>query len=139
MDPCLLDTNAVSDVIRPPSRRSPNVAKHLTQYLRAHGRFTFSETSCYEILRGLRKKRASKQLREFAEFCRRSELIPVEFEVLDRAASLWPEGQRIGMTIGDCDLIIAATAVLRGLRLNTANSRHFAWISGISLLNWREP
>jgi tRNA(fMet)-specific endonuclease VapC len=138
MDPCLLDTNAVSDVIRPPSKRSPNVAKNLKQYLRAHRRFTFSEMSCYEVLRGLRKKRAAKQLQEFAEFCHRSELVPVDFDVLDRAASLWSEGQRIGITIGDCDLIIAATAILRSVPLVTANSRHFAWITGLSLLNWRE-
>jgi tRNA(fMet)-specific endonuclease VapC len=79
MDRCLLDTSALSDVISPSVKRRPSVAKHLKQYLRAQGRLTFSEISCFEVLRGLRKKRAAIQLERFAEFCRHSELLPVKW------------------------------------------------------------
>jgi tRNA(fMet)-specific endonuclease VapC len=138
MDRCLLDTSAVSDVIRPPSKRLPAVAKHLKRYLHAHGRFTFSEVSCYEVLRGLRKKHATEQLQRFAEFCQHAELLPVSYDVLDRAASLWAEGQNRGITVGDGDLMIAATAMLQGLTLVTANTRHFKWIDGLTLVDWRK-
>jgi tRNA(fMet)-specific endonuclease VapC len=138
MDRCLLDTSALSDVIRPQSRRLPSVAKHLKQYLRAHGRFTFSEVSCYETLRGLRKKHATAQLQHFAEFCRHAELLPVSYDVLDRAASLWADGQQRGVTVGDGDLMIAATAMLHRLPLVTANPRHFEWITGLTLFDWRK-
>jgi tRNA(fMet)-specific endonuclease VapC len=130
---------ALSDVIRPLDRRHPNVAKHVKQYLRARGRFTFSEVSCYEILRGLRKKRAAKQIRQFIEFCGHAELLPVTYEVLDRAATLWADGQLQGKTIGDGDLMIAATAVLQSLPLVTSNDRHFEWIAGLPLFDWRKP
>ncbi len=138
MDRCLLDTSAVSDVIRPPKKRLPNVAKHLKQYLRAHGRFTFSEISCYEVLRGLRKKNAMEQLQRFAEFCQQAELLPVTYDVLDRAASLWAAGQQQGVIVGDGDLMIAATAMLSNVPIVTSNTRHFDWIAGLRLIDWRK-
>ena len=88
MDRCLLDTSALSDIIQPAAKRSPHVAQHLRSYLRAHGRVTISEISCYEVLRGLRKKHATMQIKRFEEFCQRSELLPITYAVLDRAASL---------------------------------------------------
>src|SRR6266496_3252871 len=108
MDRRLLDTSALSDFVKPPSKRFPTVANHFKQYMRAHGCVTYSEISCFEILRGLRKKNAVAQVRRFFEFCERSELLPVEFPILDRAASLWADGQRRGIVVDDSDLIIAA-------------------------------
>jgi tRNA(fMet)-specific endonuclease VapC len=139
MDRSLLDTSTLSDVIRPTPKRSPLVAGHLGLYLAAYGRLTFSEISCYEVLRGLRKKNATIQLQKFDQFCQQSELVSVNFTVLDRAAALWAQGQRQGVTVDDSDLIIAATALVEGLPLVTANPRHFAWIGGLAVSNWREP
>jgi tRNA(fMet)-specific endonuclease VapC len=139
MDRCLLDTSVLSDVMLPAAKRPSNVERHLKGYLRAQGRLSFSEISCYEVLRGLRKKRATAQLRRFTEFCHHCELLPVTFDVFDRAASLWADGQRQGIVIDDSDLMIAATAMILELRLVTSNTRHFAWIVGLPLLNWREP
>lgn len=56
----LLDTNAISDIIRAPSKRRSTVTAHASAYLLSYGRFSFSELSCYEVLRGLRKKGAKK-------------------------------------------------------------------------------
>lgn len=137
MDRCLLDTSSLSDVIQPSTKRRANVATHLTRYLRSHGRLSFSEISCYEILRGLRKKRAGVQTQQFADFCQRSELLPVTYEVLDRAASLWADGQELGESSNDADLIIAATALVHDIALVTANTRHFAWIGDLRTFDWR--
>lgn len=139
MDRCLLGTSTLSDVISPSVKRRPSVANHLKQYLRSQGRLAFSEISCFEVLRGLRKKCAAVQLQHFAEFCRHSELLPVTYEVLDRAASLWADGQEQGVGTDDADLIVAATAMLHGLPLVTANTRHFAWIADLPLVDWRQP
>jgi tRNA(fMet)-specific endonuclease VapC len=139
MDRCLLDTNTVSDVIDLAKKRSPIVAQRSKAYLRAHGRFTFSEVSRYEILRGLRKKQATSQEERFQVFCDHSERLPVTAEVFDRAASLWAEGQRRGIVVEDVDLIIAASALIQGLTVATSNIRHYEWIVGLPLVNWREP
>ena len=42
--------------------RDPRVRERATAYLAAHGRFTFSIITRYEILRGLRAKRADRQV-----------------------------------------------------------------------------
>jgi len=88
MDRCLLDTSTISEIIRPTAKRLPPVATHVRGYLRSFGRFTFSEITCYEILRGFRKKRAVAQVEQFRQFCQHSDLLPVTYEVLDRAAEL---------------------------------------------------
>ena len=138
MDPCLLDTSTLSDVIDLSARRSPLVAQRAKTYLRAQGHFSFSEISCYEILRGLRKKRASAQEQRFVAFCEHSERLPVTAEVLDRAATLWAVGQRRGIAVDDADLIVAATAQIQTLVVATANTKHFDWIAGLKLVNWRD-
>jgi tRNA(fMet)-specific endonuclease VapC len=138
MDRCLLDTSTLSDVIDLPTKRSPVVSKRSKAYLRAQGHFTFSEISCYEILRGLRKKVARVQEQRFHAFCEHCERLPVTAEVFDRAATLWAEGQLKGIVIGDADLVIAATALIEGLTLATDNIKHFEWIDGLTLINWRQ-
>ena len=138
MERSLLDTCTISDTIRPPAKRLPSVTRHLGKYLHQHGRLLFSEMSCYEVLRGLRKKGAATQEQQFIEFCRRAELYAVDYAVLDRAAALWADGQRRGIAVDDVDLVIAVTALLRGLSLATPNTRHFEWIDGLRLLDWRE-
>jgi predicted nucleic acid-binding protein len=42
------------------------------------------------------------------------------------------------VTVGDGDLMIAATAMLHDLPLVTSNARHFEWISGLALIDWRK-
>lgn len=83
MIPSLLDTNTISDIIRPASKRRPTVAAHASDYL--------------------------------------------------------VESQRQGHVVGDCDLIIAATAQFYDLGLATSNTKHFDWIGGLQLFDWRQP
>lgn len=90
------------------------------------------------MLRGLRKKGATRQLAHFDRFCQPADRKPVSMEILDSAASLWVESQNKGRIVGDCDLIIAATARLFGLGLVTSNTKHFEWIPGIQLFDWRQ-
>lgn len=138
MERCLFDTSALSDAIVAPTKRYEAVARRAKQYLRARQRFTFSEISYFEIARGLRKKGSEQQLRVFEIACASSELLPVNFAVLDRAATLWADGARQGILVEDNDVIIAATAILEGLPIVTSNLRHFEWIPEIRVENWRE-
>ena len=91
----------------------------------------------YEILRGLKELRADAQLARFHVFCGQSVILPISDAILDRAADLWAEARQHGHPAQDADLIIAATAMENGLALVTGNHTHFAWISGITIDNWR--
>src|SRR5262245_6038435 len=129
----LLDTDLLSEVLK---QKHPIVVQKAAAYLQAHQRFTFSAFTRYEIVRGLKAKRAARQLQRFAAFCQHSLILPITDAVLDRAAELWAKADRTGKPKRDADLIIAATAQEHGLGLVTGNIKHFSWISGLTVEDW---
>ena len=136
MDLALLDTDTLSEVLK---QRNATVAQHAVAYLQDHGQFAFSAFTRFEILRGYQESQATRQLPRFAAFCAQSLILPVTDAVFDRAADLWVIARRGGHPHGDADLIIAATALAQGLELVTGNTQHFAWIPGLTLVDWRQP
>ena len=46
--------------------------------------------------------------------------------------------ERLGTPIGDADVRIAAIAISRGLKVVTANERHFRRVPGLETDNWLE-
>lgn len=44
--------------------------------------------------------------------------------------------RRMGRSVDDFDLLIGATAIVHDLTLVTRNTRHFADMSGVKLVNW---
>jgi predicted nucleic acid-binding protein len=136
MDAALLDTDILSEVLKRKDRR---VLAKARQYLVEHRRLAFSAITLYEIVRGLRVNRATRQLAAFLKTVGTSEVVPVSVPVLMRAAELWAGARAGGLPHDDADLIIAATA-LEGQRvLVTGNTAHFAWVPGLTLEDWRQP
>ena len=136
MDPALLDTDILSEVLK---QRKATVAAKAVTYLQQHGRFTISRITRYEVRRGHLAKNSSQALSRFEHFCRYNILISVEDAILDRAAELWAVAQIGGHASGDADLIIAASAIEFQLVLVTGNTAHFSWIPGLRVENWRNP
>jgi tRNA(fMet)-specific endonuclease VapC len=134
MTPALLDTDILSEVLK---QRDPRVVAQAATYLEMHGQFAFSALTRYEIVRGLRDRDAAAQLRRFEEFCQHSVVLPINDEVLLRAADLWVFARRQGRSRSDADLIIAATAVQHGRTLVTGNTAHFNGIPDLDLEDWR--
>ena len=134
MDKSLLDTDILSAILR---QQDQTVVANGVRYLSEHSQFTFSPYTRFEVRRGYLERNASKQLERFEEFCRHSLVLPITDAVIDQACELWALGRRGGYPCGDADLIIAATALTYGLKLVTGNSRHFAWITGLTVCDWR--
>ncbi len=134
MDPALLDTDLLNEVLK---QKNLNVVQHAARYLAQYGQFAISSITWYEIIRGLKEKKATSQLFRFDVFCQNSLLLPVTAEILERTAELWVLGRSLGMAPNDADLIIAATALHHKRILVTGNTSHFAWIPGLRLENWR--
>lgn len=112
-------------------RSNPTVAQPVTDYLGVHGRFTFSVVTRYEILRGLKAKRAATQQTALEDFCAASRVLPLSDDVIVRAAEVYADLYRRGELIGDADILIAATALVEGCNLATNNERHFARIADL--------
>ena len=136
MDEALLDTDILSEVLK---RKNLQVLAKAAAYLAEHQRLAFSAITAYEIIRGLRFKRGTRQLAGFLNTMGTSDVFTVSVPVLMRAAALWAEACAGGYPHDDADLIIAATALEHGRVLVTGNTTHFAWITGLRLEDWRQP
>jgi tRNA(fMet)-specific endonuclease VapC len=104
-----------------------------------HGQFTISAVSRYQVIRGYKDVGASQALTRFLALCGQWQILPLTDAEFDRASDLWVLARRGGHPCQDADLLIAATAIESGCRLATGNTRHFAWIAGLLIDDWRQP
>jgi tRNA(fMet)-specific endonuclease VapC len=132
----LLDTDILSDLMK---QQDPLVKARAELYFRQESQVAISAISCYQILRWLREPPKVRRLQQFHYLLSQEIVLDIDMQVLDRAADLWIEARKSGRPREDVDLIIASTALLHNFTLVTANTRHFDWITGLKLDNWREP
>jgi tRNA(fMet)-specific endonuclease VapC len=134
MDPSLLDTVTLSEVMK---GVDTDVQDNARQYLRAFGHFTFSLITRYEILRGLKARRATRQIARFEQRCQQSVVLPITDEIIIQAADLYALLHQEGQLISDADILIAATALKHNLVMVTENVDHFRRIPGLRIESWR--
>lgn len=128
----LIDTDILSAIMR----KNPVVIAGARSYLAIHRRFTISIITRYEILRGLKAKDATGQLRHFESFCAKNLILPLTDEIIVRAADIYAALRRKGELMGDADILIAASAMKNGLGVVTNNEEHFKRITGLRTENW---
>jgi tRNA(fMet)-specific endonuclease VapC len=83
----LLDTDVLSGLMR----KSPTALNRARSYLADHPRFTISLVTRFEILRGLKAKRATAQLAAFDAFCASNEVLPLTDGGIVRAADIYAD------------------------------------------------
>ena len=128
----VLDTDILSALMR----QTPKAWQRAQTYLRDHGRLTISLVTRFEILRGLKAKRATTQLAAFDSFCASNEILPLTDQVVVVAADVYADLHGRGQLIPDADILIAATALHSGLVLATNNLRDFSRVTGLQIDNW---
>src|SRR6185369_2618827 len=122
MQSALLETDTLSEVIK---GRNQKFVERARAYITEFGYFTISHITRYEILRGLKAKGAVKQVARFDVQCHRSRILPINDEIVVKAAELYAQMRSQGRQISDADLLIAATAHVHQLALVTNNLNHF--------------
>lgn len=129
----LLDTNAVSDLVRQPD--GP-----ISQgYARARNDVVTSIIVSAEILFGLEKRPSTRLTRQVELVLSQLTVLPFSAEA-DRAyARIRASLQARGTPIGSVDLFIAAHAVALGATLVTDNVREFSRVDGLAVENWLRP
>ena len=102
--------------------------------------FALSAMTASELLHGVHRARseARRGRREAFVEALLSSLPVISFDlVAARAhARLWAKLAAKGIAIGQQDLVIAATAVSRGMDVATRDARSFAKIPGLEILRW---
>lgn len=63
-------------------------------------------------------------------------VLPVDLAVASRYGAIRSDLARVGRTVADLDLLIAATALTHGRAVVTRNVRHFGRIPKIELADW---
>jgi tRNA(fMet)-specific endonuclease VapC len=136
MTPALLDTDILSELIK---LRNAAVQQHALVYTQQLGPLVLSAITRYEIRRGFKQQNATTQLARFEVFCGNSIVLPLDEATFDRASDLWAFARTNGHSANDADILIAATALHHQRVLVTGNTRHFAWVPGLTTIDWRIP
>lgn len=129
----LLDTDALSE----PVRRRPS--SEFLRGLEAHANeIAISSISVGEIVFGaLRIPNGERYLTYLQDVVLpRLPVLPVDVAVASRYGAIRSDLARVGRTVADLDLLIAATALTHGLAVVTRNVRHFGRIPKIELADW---
>jgi tRNA(fMet)-specific endonuclease VapC len=130
--PTLLDTDVLSALMR----QLPVAVDRARTYLTDHSQLTISLVTRFEVLRGLKAKRATVQLAAFDSFCATNSVLPLTPAIIERASDIYAELHRRGQLIPDADLLIAATALEHGLVIATNNVTDFSRVNGLKIDNW---
>ena len=128
----LVDSDTLSFYLK----QYPKVVAEGQNYLQQHQVFTFSIISRYEILRVMKVRGATAQLKFFDLFCRHNEIVELNDQIIVRGADIYADLYKRGLLILDADILIAATALANNLPIVTNNESHFNRITGLQILNW---
>jgi tRNA(fMet)-specific endonuclease VapC len=128
----LLDTNIFSYIFK----RNMTVGNKLKQVSRSGNEVFLSCITYYEVKRGLLAVNATRQLADFQNFCTDYEVLFLDdMEIIEQACRIHADLKIKGRPIQDADVLIAATAITRGLVL-VSNDSDLLRVEGLSLENW---
>ncbi|AFY35453.1 type II toxin-antitoxin system VapC family toxin [Calothrix sp. PCC 7507] len=128
----LLDTNIVSYILK----KNVNVENKFREARRLQKDIFISCITYYGVKRGLLAINATRQLADFSLFCHRYQILFLDdIAILEKACQIYVDLQSRGLTIQEQDILIAATAITRGLIL-VSNDSDLQGVQGINLENW---
>jgi len=93
-------------------------------------------TVYFETKRWLLTINSTKKLALFDTMCSISGIGSISREILETASAIYSDLQKIGITVGDNDILIAAYCIHNDLTLVTNNMPHFKHIANLKLINW---
>ncbi|AKG21114.1 type II toxin-antitoxin system VapC family toxin [Calothrix sp. 336/3] len=128
----LLDTNIFSYILR----KNVIVDNKLREVTRSGNQVFLSCITYYEVKRGLLAVNATRQLANFHQFCTDYEVLFLDnIDIIEEACKIHADLKTRGTPIQDADVLIAATAIARGLVL-VSNDSDLSRVDGLSLENW---
>ena len=134
MKEALLDTDILSYFLK----GDKPVEDKVKTYLSLYGKLTISTITYYEVLSGLEYKEAYKQIEKFEQFTQKCTILNLPFTSLKLSASIFGKLRRNGITSGTADLLIVGIALEHHLQLTTNNEKHYEYIEGLEIDNWKK-
>jgi tRNA(fMet)-specific endonuclease VapC len=129
----LIDTDIISFYFKGDEK----VVDRFTDYLNEFDQITISIITYYEIIAGLKFKKAEKQLIDFEDFVNNNTILHISEDSIKLSAGVYADLRHKGITIGTSDILIAGIALYNGLTLITNNMKHYEAIPGLLIANWK--
>lgn len=128
----LLDTSACVDVLK----GHPLVCARMAAVSPVD--CAASAVTAFELFSGIqRSPQPERERKKLERFFAVVGVVPFDTAAATRAATIRFELEKAGMKIGPYDLLIAGQALATGRTLVTNNTREFARVSGLDLVDWR--
>ncbi|MDM3852911.1 MAG: type II toxin-antitoxin system VapC family toxin [Aphanizomenon gracile PMC627.10] len=128
----LLDTNIVSLELK----NNPKIKQRLKEFQSQEGLLSISCVTYFEVKRGLFAVNAIKQLERFDNFCKDYQIIFIDdLAIVEKAAEIHANLRLRGLPIQTEDILIAATAIVKGFIL-VSNDSDLLRVKVLSLENW---
>ncbi len=134
MKKAVIDTDILSYYFKGDKK----VVENFQKYLQTYSYINLPIISYYEILRGLKFKKAIKQIERFENFVASNNLLFITKSSAEMSAEKYAELQIKGKTTGTSDLLIAGIALKHDLTVVTNNEKHYKDISGLRIENWKK-
>ncbi|HEX4198875.1 MAG TPA: type II toxin-antitoxin system VapC family toxin [Caulobacteraceae bacterium] len=132
-----LDTNVIIDLVR---GKAPAVRDRFNAALAAEQPMVASLIVLHELHFGCALHRdPAGELARVRVLLSRLEVEPLDEADMSSAARIRAALRGRGLTIGPYDALIAGQALARGWTVVTANTREFARIGGLNVIDWTAP
>lgn len=127
----LLDTNIVTAILK----NNQTINQKLQNLNVLDRKIWISGMTYYEVKRGLIAVNATRQLSDLHKLCEKYQVISLDRDILEQAATIHADLKRRGTPIGDADILIAATAIHRNLTL-VSHDADMLRVPGLVLEDW---
>ncbi len=134
MSETIIDTDILSFYFKGYS----TVVDRFDKYLSKFEQINISIITYYEIIGGLKFKKAEKQLRDFETFASNNNIIYISEQSAYISGGIYADLRRKGIIIGTSDILIAGIAIENELTLVTNNENHYRDIPNLKLENWNK-
>ena len=127
----LIDTNIIIYRLKNLGNVNANFLKNKDKHM------SLSVVSYGELVFGARKSKAVEKNMETVNVIKSIfPLIEITSEIMNIFGEIKAYTQKIGKTIDDMDLLIAATAITNNFTLVTHNTKHFENIPNLKIEDW---
>ncbi|MCT7961192.1 MULTISPECIES: type II toxin-antitoxin system VapC family toxin [Oscillatoriales] len=128
----LLDTNIISGMIK----RNPKILSRVAAVTSQNREIFISCITYFEVERGLLAVDSPQQRQRFNNICQIYPIILLDdLAILQKAAEIHANLRVRGLPIQTEDILIAATAIIKGLTL-VSNDSDLLRVEGLNLENW---
>jgi predicted nucleic acid-binding protein len=127
-----LDTNIVSYYLR----RDQTVLRRVDAARANDDTIVIPSVVYYETRRGLLAVYSPRKIIVFDRFVKNTTIGIIDRGVAETAAFIYATQKRAGALLEDIDILIAAFCLYHGYTLVTHNTKHFANIDNLRLVDW---